>query len=77
MVHDIYRSVKIPVMGVGGIMTYEDVVEFFLSGASAVQVGTANLVEHSSNAHIVDGLTKYCADNNIDAISELTGGMIL
>ena len=77
MVFDIYRSVKIPLIGLGGIMTYEDVIEFYLAGASAVQVGTANFRDSETMIAIIDGLEKYCADNNISALSELTGGIVL
>lgn len=77
MVHEIYRTVKIPVIGIGGITNHEDAVEFFLAGASAVQVGTANFIDHMSMPKIIDALDKYCADNNIASISELTGGVIL
>ncbi len=77
MVYDVYRTVKIPVFGIGGIMNHEDVVEFFLAGASAVQVGTANFRDSEAMINIIDGLEKYCGDNNIAAVSELTGGVVL
>ncbi len=77
MVHDIYRTVKIPVVGIGGIMNHEDVAEFFLAGASAVQIGTANFVNHTVMEEIAADLEKYCIDNNIDSIAGLTGGVIL
>ncbi|MDR0454675.1 MAG: dihydroorotate dehydrogenase [Deferribacteraceae bacterium] len=76
-VFDIYRSVKIPVIGIGGIMNYEDVLEFYLAGASAVQVGTANFRDSETMITIIGGLEKYCSDNNIAALSELTGTVLL
>lgn len=77
MVHDVYRSVKIPVIGMGGISCSRDVIEFMLCGASAVQVGTAALCRPSVYDEILQGLYKYCNDNGIKNISEITGGLIL
>ncbi|GHU85116.1 dihydroorotate dehydrogenase B (NAD(+)), catalytic subunit [Deferribacterales bacterium] len=77
IVHKIYKSVKIPIIGVGGIMTGEDAAEFFLAGASAVQVGTANFAEHEAIPRIASELNKYCADNSVNNVSELTGGLLI
>ena len=77
MVHEIHKNISLPIMGIGGIMTYEDVVEFFLAGASLCQVGTANLVNHTAIPGIVKELEAYCAENSISSISELTGALIL
>jgi dihydroorotate dehydrogenase (NAD+) catalytic subunit len=76
MVYEISRAVKIPIMGMGGIANHEDVVEFFLAGASAVQVGTANLVEHSSIPRIAADLEGYCKANDVK-MAELTGKLII
>jgi len=73
MVHETFNAVKIPVMGIGGIMNWEDVVEFALVGAGAVQVGTANFVDPQIPIDIVDRLEKYLTDNNIQNYSELVG----
>lgn len=77
MVHEIFNTVKIPIVGIGGIMNYEDVVEFGLVGASAVQVGTANFVDPEIPLKIIDNLDKYLEKNNIDNYSDLKGGVII
>ena len=77
MVHDIYDAVKIPVVGCGGVATYEDVLEFMIAGASAVELGTITLVHPTRPAEIVEDLEKYCKQNNIDELSSLTGTLEL
>lgn len=73
MVHETFNTVKIPVMGIGGIMNWQDVVEFGLVGASAVQVGTANFVDPQIPVNIVDELDNYLESNNISNFSEMVG----
>jgi len=73
MVDQVYHAVKIPVIGIGGIMDWRDVVEFFLCGASAVQVGTGLFVEPDAPIKIIDGLRKYLSRNKLGSIKELTG----
>jgi dihydroorotate dehydrogenase (NAD+) catalytic subunit len=73
MVYELYKTVSIPIIGVGGIMNRDDVLEFFLAGASAVQVGTANFTEHNIIPMIVGELEEYCKDRDI---SELTGALL-
>ena len=77
MVHDIYDAVKIPVVGCGGISTYEDALEFMIAGASAVELGTITLVHPSRPTEIVDELEKYCQQNQIEELSSLTGTLEL
>ena len=77
MVHDIYDAVKIPVVGCGGVSTYEDVLEFMIAGASAVELGTISLVHPTRPVEIVDQLENYCKANNIDELSSLTGTLEL
>ncbi len=77
MVHDIYDAVKIPVVGCGGVSTYEDVLEFMIAGASAVELGTITLVHPTRPVEIVEDLDKYCAQNNIEELSSLTGTLEL
>ena len=77
MVHDIYDAVKIPVVGCGGISTYEDVLEFMIAGASAVEIGTITLVHPSRPTEIIDELEKYCQQNQIEELSSLTGTLEL
>ncbi|MEW5922419.1 MAG: dihydroorotate dehydrogenase [Candidatus Zixiibacteriota bacterium] len=73
MVHQVYNSIKIPIIGIGGIMNWVDVVEFFLCGATAVQVGTGLFVEPDAPIKIVKGLQKYLLQNKLGSIRELTG----
>ena len=77
MVHQVYNSVKIPIIGMGGIMTGEDAVEFMLAGATAVAVGTANIVDPFACIKIIDGIEKYMTEHNVDDVKTLTGGVIL
>jgi dihydroorotate dehydrogenase (NAD+) catalytic subunit len=76
MVYEAARSVKIPVIGMGGISTAADVAEFMLAGASAVQVGTASYWDPCATEHIVDELERWCLEHRIARIAELTGGVI-
>jgi len=76
MVYEAARAVKIPVIGMGGITTPVDVVEFMLAGASAVQVGTASYFDPVATETLVEDLTEYCRDHRIQRISELTGGLL-
>jgi dihydroorotate dehydrogenase (NAD+) catalytic subunit len=77
MVYQCHRSVGIPVIGCGGICCAEDVVEFMLAGASAVQVGTASFLDPGIMRKIVDGLEKYCEEMGVAAVRDLTGGIAL
>lgn len=72
-VWQIYREVKLPIIGMGGIMTAEDAIEFFLAGATAVAVGTANFVNPRATMDVLEGIKKYLNENGIDDIGELTG----
>jgi dihydroorotate dehydrogenase (NAD+) catalytic subunit len=73
MVWQVARAVKIPVIGIGGIMTYEDAVEFLLAGASAIQVGTASFIDPSASENIVKGIEQYLIGNGFTDVSEITG----
>lgn len=73
MVHQCYRSVRIPVIGCGGISTAEDAVEFMLAGASAVQVGTASFIDPGAMQKIIDGLHAFCDETGVTHVRELTG----
>ncbi len=76
MVYDAAHAVKIPVIGMGGIMTPVDVVEFMLAGASAVQVGTASYFDPVATETLVEELATYCREHRIGRLSDLTGGML-
>lgn len=73
LVHQVARAVKLPVIGLGGIETAEDVLEYILVGASAVQVGTASFVDVKATERLVSGLENLCAANNIKCMSDLCG----
>jgi dihydroorotate dehydrogenase (NAD+) catalytic subunit len=68
-----FRAVKIPVIGIGGITTVEDALEFIIAGAAAVQVGTANFYDPTASMKIVDGLGEYCRRHGLESISALVG----
>jgi dihydroorotate dehydrogenase (NAD+) catalytic subunit len=72
-VYDLYQALTIPIIGCGGIFNYKDVVEFFLAGASAVQIGTALYKGLGVITQINDNLKNYLNKNNYTSISELTG----
>ena len=73
LVYEATRTVRIPVIGLGGIETAEDVLEYFVVGASAVQVGTANFAEPNACGRIISELEKLCAAEKIHNIKELRG----
>jgi dihydroorotate dehydrogenase (NAD+) catalytic subunit len=77
MVYDAAHAVNIPVIGMGGISTAADVVEFMLAGATAVQIGTASYWDPCATEKIVDELQRWCQDHHITRLADLTGGMIL
>ncbi len=76
MVYDAAHSVKIPVIGMGGITTAVDVIEFMLAGASAVQMGTASYFDPVATEKLVEELAGYCHEHRIQKIREITGGML-
>ncbi len=77
MVYEAAKAVKIPILGMGGVMTAEDAVEFLLVGATAVQVGTASYTDPRAVERIAKGLEHWCRSHNVKAVRELTGGILL
>ncbi len=73
MVHQVAHAVKIPVMGIGGISTWQDAIEFIMAGASVVQVGTASFMNPSIALDIIDGMERYLEENGIANIEEIRG----
>ncbi|MDR1701835.1 MAG: dihydroorotate dehydrogenase [Sporomusaceae bacterium] len=73
MVWQVAKAVKIPIIGMGGIMNAEDALEFILAGASAVAVGTANFVNPSAAAEIAAGIEEYLVEQGLSKVSELVG----
>jgi dihydroorotate dehydrogenase (NAD+) catalytic subunit len=73
MVYEVSKAVEIPVIGIGGITTWQDVVEFIMAGAHAVQVGTANFISPFAPIEIIDGLNKYMESEGIESLEEIRG----
>ena len=77
MVHQVVQAVKIPVIGVGGIVCAMDALEFLIVGATAVQVGTANFIDPRAMLNIVEGIEAFCIEEGISDIHELIGSLKL
>jgi dihydroorotate dehydrogenase (NAD+) catalytic subunit len=75
MVWQVHKAVKVPVIGLGGIMNATDAIEFLLAGASAIQVGTANFIDPSVSVKIVDGIEAYMIRHKIGSVKELVGAL--
>ena len=71
MVYDISRVVKIPVIGIGGIMTTADAIEFLSAGASAIQIGTANFVKPMIAPEIIAGLRSYLIEHKLEDVKHI------
>lgn len=72
-VYEVSRNVKIPILGIGGIFTAEDAIEFLIAGASAVQIGTANFLDPATAVRVAEGISSFCADNGISDVGQLVG----
>jgi dihydroorotate dehydrogenase (NAD+) catalytic subunit len=75
MVYEAARAVNIPVIGMGGITTASDVIEFMLAGAAAVEVGTASFWDPCATEKLVDALEGWCIEHRIEHITDLIGGV--
>lgn len=75
MVWQVFKAVKLPLIGIGGIMTAEDAIEFMLVGASAIQIGTANFVDPSASIKILEGIEEYFKRNKVNNVKELVGSL--
>lgn len=73
MVHQVANAIKLPIIGMGGIMNGEDALEFLMAGATMVAVGTANFINPSATIEVIDGIEQYMRDYNIADIKELIG----
>jgi dihydroorotate dehydrogenase (NAD+) catalytic subunit len=71
MTFEAARAVKIPIMGIGGIATALDALEFIIAGATAIQVGTANYYDPTASIKIIEGLEAYCSEQNVESIRAL------
>jgi dihydroorotate dehydrogenase (NAD+) catalytic subunit len=75
LVWEASRAVKIPVLGIGGIVTPDDAVEFLLAGATAVQVGTASYADPRATERLAKGLESWCRSHDVAKVSSLTGAL--
>jgi dihydroorotate dehydrogenase (NAD+) catalytic subunit len=75
MVYGVARAVKIPILGMGGIVTPEDAVEFLLAGATAVQVGTASFADPRATERLATGLEAWCKSHEVAKVASLTGAL--
>jgi dihydroorotate dehydrogenase (NAD+) catalytic subunit len=75
MVYEAARAVQIPILGMGGIVTPEDAVEFLLAGATALQVGTASYADPRAVERIAKGLASWCRSNNVERVASLTSAL--
>lgn len=75
MVYETARSVDIPIIGMGGIVTPEDAVEFMLAGATAIQVGTASFADPRATERLARGLESWCRGNGVEKVSSLIGAL--
>lgn len=75
MVWECYNGVSLPILGMGGICTGEDAVEFMLCGATAVAVGTANFMDPRSSARVVEEIERYCEEQGVSDVNELRGAL--
>jgi dihydroorotate dehydrogenase (NAD+) catalytic subunit len=74
-VYQVSKAVSVPLIGIGGIMTGDDAVEFLLAGAAAVQTGTLQFIEPAGPLRVLEGIEQYCERHRIVSVSELIGGM--
>jgi dihydroorotate dehydrogenase (NAD+) catalytic subunit len=75
MVYQVAQAVKLPIIGMGGIVTADDALEFILAGASAVSIGTANFVNPTATVEVVEGIADYMRRNQINDMNELIGAV--
>ncbi len=73
MVWQVSKAVKIPVIGLGGIMNATDAIEFFLAGASAIEIGTANFIDPAVSVKVIDGINDYLDRHHFDSITDIIG----
>jgi dihydroorotate dehydrogenase (NAD+) catalytic subunit len=73
--NEVTKGTQIPILGIGGIRTASDAIEFILAGASAVAAGTANFIEPDCTGKIVEGIRKYCQTHQVSSVRELTGAV--
>lgn len=77
MVWQVSKAVKVPIIGIGGIMTATDAIEFLLAGASAIQVGTANFIDPQATIRIIEGIEQYLIENKFNSVKDIIGSLIV
>ena len=77
MVWQVSKAVKIPVIGLGGIMNWKDAVEFLLAGASAIQIGTANFIDPAITVKVSEGINDYLDRHGFTSVKDIIGGLIV
>jgi len=77
MVYECFQKIKIPIVGIGGIMNYKDAIEFFLAGATAIQIGTVNFVNPNAVLEIKEGIENYLKDHGFESVNDLVGNIII
>lgn len=77
MVWDVYKAVKVPVIGMGGIMNATDAIEFILAGSTAIQVGTATFIQPDASLIIIDGIQEYLERHGCRSVQEIIGGLVI
>jgi dihydroorotate dehydrogenase (NAD+) catalytic subunit len=77
MVWQVHKAVNIPIVGIGGIMNATDAIEFFLAGASVIQVGTANFIDPQITEKIIVGIEDYLISHQISSVNDLVGALDL
>lgn len=75
MVWQCYKAIEIPIIGMGGIRSGTDAVEFMLAGARAVAVGTANFADPQATMHVIEGIEQYCIEQGVEDVNELVGAL--
>ncbi len=75
MVWEVYQKIRLPIIGMGGIMDTSSAIEFFLAGACAISVGTANFIHPAVTTEIISGIRKYLTENKLRAMKQLIGGL--
>lgn len=75
MVHQVAKAIKLPIVGLGGIMTAEDAIEFLMAGATAIEVGTANFIDPAVSGKIVDGIDSWLDRHGVSHVSEIIGAV--
>lgn len=73
MVHDVAKAVKIPVIGLGGIMTAEDAIEFMMAGATAIEIGTANFIDPAATVKVKNGMAQWLERHGCKSVKEIIG----